>query len=155
FQVNLSGAVNATINDGQGIGTIINDDLPPGFSINDVSTIEGNSGTKDLVFTVSLAGATEVEARVNFATVDGSAQAGSDYLASAGTVVFAPGETSKPVPIQVLGDTTFEADEVFYVQLSDAVRGTVVRSPGKGTILNDDVLPTVSIADVKVNEGNS
>src|SRR5262249_13141133 len=89
------------------------------------------------------------------ATVDGTAVAGSDYIATAGTLVFASGETTKTIPIQVIGDTIYEADEVFYVQLSDPAQGTIDRGLGKGTILNDDVLPKVSIADVQVREGNS
>ena len=81
--------------------------------------------------------------------------AGSDYLATAGTLVFAPGETTKFIPVAVLGDTTFEPDEVFYVQLSSPVQAAIDVGQGKCTILNDDVLPTISIAGVQVKEGNS
>ena len=45
YIVNLSGPVNATIDDGQGLGTITDDDAPPALSVNDVAITEGNTGT--------------------------------------------------------------------------------------------------------------
>jgi uncharacterized repeat protein (TIGR01451 family) len=154
FVVNLTSPTSATTAKAQGVGTIKDDDPAPVLAINDATLYEGKSGTTNAIFTVTLAGQTALEARVNFATVDGNAIAGRDYIATAGTLVFAPGETSKNVPIQVIGSTVFEPTKVFYVGLSDSVAATLGRTPGKGTILNDNVLPSVSVADVTVKEGD-
>ena len=75
---------------------------------------------------------------VAYATADGTASATSDYIAAAGTLTFAPGETAKTVTVLVRGDTTVEPDETFRLVLSGAVNATVVGSVGTGTILNDD-----------------
>lgn len=158
FAVNLSNPTNATIADGQGIGTIKNDDLaasPPGISINDVAVTEGNSGTTDAIFTVSLSAVSSSTVTVNFATADGTATAGSDYQSRTGTLSFAPGETSKTITVAVNGDTTFESNETFFVNLSSAANASITDNQGVGTINNDDSPPTLSINDVAVTEGNS
>ncbi len=79
FFVNLSGAVNATITDPQGQGTIVNDDVS--FSIDDVTHLEGNSGTTSFVFTVTKIGTVSGSRTVQYATADGTATAPSDYTA--------------------------------------------------------------------------
>ena len=119
---------------GQGIGTIKDDDTATALSISDVSVAEGNIGTTAAVFTVSLAGASASTVTVNYATADGTAQAGSDYVAANGSLSFAPGETSKTITVQVNGDTTYELDETFTVNLSGAVNATVSKAQGTGTI---------------------
>ena len=155
-RVNLSAATNATIADGTGLGTIHNDDNQPTISINDVSLLEGNSGTTAFVFTVSLSNASSQTITVNFATADGSATlADSDYQGGAGSVTFAPGTTSQTITVLVNGDTKFEPDETFTVNLSAAVNATIADGSGLGTIRNDDNQPTISINDVSLLEGNS
>jgi hypothetical protein len=137
--VNLSNPTNATITDAQGTGTITNDDAPPGLSINDISTVEGNSGTTDYVFTVSLASASGLSVSVTVQTVDGTATAGSDYGAVAATLLtFAPGETSKQFTVTVNGDNSDELTETFNVVLSSPVNATIGDNTGIGTITNDD-----------------
>src|SRR5207237_4136069 len=74
----------------------------------------------------------------DFATVDGTATAGSDYVAGSGTLSFAPGETTKTVTVSVVGDLAHEADETFFVDLSHAAGVAIVRSRGVGTIVDDD-----------------
>ena len=75
---------------------------------------------------------------VNFATANDTAKAGEDYVASAGTISFAPGETSKTIAISVKGDRRNEADERFFVNLSGASGGLIVDGIGIGTIIDDD-----------------
>ena len=138
FFVNLSSPSGATLFDGQGLGTILNDDGPV-LRINDVSKAEGNSGTTAFSFTVTLSPASASEVKVNYATANGTATtAGSDYAAAKGTLTFAPGETSKPVTVNVTGDTNQEANETFYVNLSSATGATLFDAQGRGTILDDD-----------------
>jgi hypothetical protein len=142
FKVNLSQANNATIADGQGVGTIIdNDDSTPvlsQLSINDVSVTEGDSGTKNATFTVNLSAPSSQSVSVNYATANDTAIAGSDYTAKSGTLSFNPGQTSKTFTVPILGDTTVEGNETFKVNLSQATNATIGDSQGVGTILNND-----------------
>lgn len=141
FSVNLSGAVNATIADNQGIGTILNDDnTQPGISINDVSLNEGNSGTTAFAFTVNLSPASSQAVTVNFGTANGTAIAPGDYVSVPATtlVTFGAGETSKQISVFVTGDTTIEPNENFTVNLSNPSNAVISDNQGVGTIINDD-----------------
>jgi len=161
FNVNLSSATGATISDSQGVGTILNDDVPttsPSVSIADVSLTEGNSGVKPFGFVASLSAASGTPVTVNFATGDGTAFAGSDYAVNTGIITFAAGQTLTTVSVNVVGDTLVEANETFSVNLTTPVGAVISDSQGLGTIINDDVattLPSLSIADVSLTEGNS
>jgi hypothetical protein len=140
FFVNLTSAEGATIADGQGVGTIVDDDVAlPAISISDASVVEGNSGARQMMFTVSLSQASTQEVRVNFATANGTATTGNlDYAAESGTLRFAAGETSRTITVLILGDKKKESDETFLVNLSAAANGTIADGQGVGTILNDD-----------------
>lgn len=116
-------------------------------AVGDVTVSEGNSGTTNAVFTISLGQAAPATASVDWATQDGSAVAGSDYTAASGTVTFAPGETTKTVTVAVTGDTTKEPDETFGLNLSNPVGTRVARANAVGTIVNDDS-PQASAAQV-------
>jgi Calx-beta domain/Right handed beta helix region len=157
FAVNLGGPVNATIADAQGVGTITNDDTAalPTLSINDVTVTEGNSGTTNAVFTVALSAASSQVVTVAWATANGTAIAGSDYVAATGTLTFAANTTSRTIAVAVKGDTTSEANEVFYVNLSNPAKATLADSQGKGTITNDDAAPSLSISNVTLTEANT
>lgn len=112
----------------------------PSVTIDDVSQNEGDSGTLGMTFTVTLTGASEQGATVDYATADGTATAGSDYVATNGTVTFAAGSTprTQSVVVTVNGDTAFEADETFFVNLTSPVNSTISDAQGQGTIVNDD-----------------
>jgi subtilisin family serine protease len=157
FFVNLAGAANATLADAQGVGTINDDDVAlPSLSINDVSVTEFDSGTTGANFTVSLSAPSAQTVTVSYTTANGTATAGSDYVAASGTVTFAPYSILQFLPITVNGDTTVEANETFYVNLSVPTNATIGDAQGVGTINNDDeALPALSINDVAVAEGNS
>ncbi|MBI2391069.1 MAG: hypothetical protein HYV09_15865 [Deltaproteobacteria bacterium] len=154
FVVNLSAPVNATIADGQGTGTITNDDPLPSIVINNVGRGEGNSGTSAFVFAVTLSAPSGRAVTVNYATADNGATAGTDYTAASGTITFAPGTTTQSITVLVSGDTTIEPNEQFLVNLSGAVSATIADPQGIGLIFNDDGAPTLSINDVTVTEGN-
>ena len=155
FSVNLSTATNATIADSQGAGTIANDDGQPSISINNVTVTEGNAGTVTATFTVSLSALSGLTTTVNFQTTDGSATAGADYASASGTVTFAAAQLTRTINVTVNGETMFEPNETFNVNLSGAVNATIADGQGVGTITNDDLQPTISIADLSVNEGDS
>jgi hypothetical protein len=153
FFVNVTGVVNAVVVDGQGIGTITDDDPQPSLSINDVTVVEGNAGSTNAVFTVTLGAASGQTVTVAYATADGTATAGVDYAATIGTATFAPGSTTQAVTVPVLGDTAPEANETFVVNLSAPTNATIGDAQGTGTITDDDT--TLSIGDVTVTEGDA
>jgi hypothetical protein len=113
---------------------------PPSISISDVSVIEGAAGTTTTAnFVVTLSTAWGQPVSVNFATADGTATAAdSDYVATSGTLTFAPGELSKAISVTVVGDAKAEANETFQLMLSSAFNGILARSSATGTITNDD-----------------
>jgi hypothetical protein len=138
FYVNLTAPTNATITDAQGLGTIVNNDPAPTLSINSVSVAEGNTGTKNETFTVTLSAVSGKTVTVNYATANGTAVTPSDYVTGSGTLTFAPGETTKTINVVVNGDTAIEANETFNVNLSVPVNATIATGLGVGTITNDD-----------------
>jgi hypothetical protein len=154
YSVALSGATNAALGDAQGAGTIADDDPLPSISVADVTVIEGNSGTTNAVFTLTLSAPSGRTATVGYASANGSAAAGSDYTAATGTATFAAGATTASVTVAVAGDLGVEADETFVLNLSAPSNATIARAQATATIQSDDV-PTVSIADVSVAEGAS
>ncbi|MCI0690404.1 IPT/TIG domain-containing protein [candidate division KSB1 bacterium] len=155
FFVNLSNPANATIADNQGQGTIIDDDSPPSISINDVTVTEGNAGTIDAVFTVTLSAASGQVVTVDYATSDGTAAAGSDYVAASGTLTFSPGTTTQTIAVAVNGESLDEPNEAFFVNVSNPANATIADNQGQGTIVDDDPSPAISINDVTVTEGNT
>ena len=140
FTVNLSNPTGALIADRTGVGTIVNDDTElPRITISDVSKREGRNGSTLFVFTVSLSAPATSQVTVRYATADGTAKAGEDYVAATGTLSFAAGETTKTITIKVKGDRKLEADEYFYLDLFDNSSNSLfTKSRGIGTILNDD-----------------
>ncbi len=157
FLVNLSNPTNATILDNLGVGTINNDDAKPTISIDDVAENEGNAGTTTTQFTITLSATSVQTITVDYATADNTATtADSDYIAvTTTTVTFNPGETDKTVDITINGDTKDEADETFFVNLTNPTNATILDNQGEGTITNDDTAPTISIDNVTENEGNA
>jgi hypothetical protein len=120
--------------------TITDDDAAPGISINNVNVTEGNAGTKNAVFGISLSAVSSLPITVNYATSNGTAVEPGDYQAVTSTLVtFNPGQISKNVTILVNGDTDVESDETYFVDLSGATNATIADNQGLGTILNDDV----------------
>ena len=128
----------------------------PDITINNVSISEGDSGTKTVDFTVALSAANNFQiVTVNYATADGTASSPSDYQSTSGQLMFNPGETSKPVTVTIVGDTTLESNETFFVNLTNPVNAVILDGQGQGTITEDEVAPMLSINDVSMNEGNS
>ena len=126
----------------------------PSISVRDAVVVEGNSGTTQATFVVALSGPSAQSVSFSFATANGTATAGSDYIASSGAAAFAPGEVEKPVVVLVNGDTVDEQQETFFLNISNVQNATIGSNQGTGFI-NDDDGPTISISDVAVTEGNS
>jgi len=112
----------------------------PSLSINDVTVLEGNSGTVNASFTVSLSAPSSQIVSVSFATANGTATAGSDYVAASGTATFPIGVTTQPVTVAVNGDVVTESNEAFFVNLSNPTNATLADAQGIGTITDDDAV---------------
>ena len=144
---------NAEIGTSSGTGTITDDD--PKFSIADASATEGDTGSVNMTFTVTLSGAGNSQYTVDYASSDGTATAGADYTAVSGTLTFAAGVTSRTLTVSVTGDTANEANETLTVTLSNASAGTAIATAtGTGTITDNDT-PSFSIDSPSVAEGDS
>jgi hypothetical protein len=136
--VNLSAAANATLVDGHGVATIMDDE--PRISISNVTKGEGKKGQTTLfTFTVTLSAPYDQPVTMSYRTANWIAAAREDYVAKSGTLTFAPGETTKTITIEVKGDSKWEADECFFLDLfGNSNNSLFTRKRGIGTILNDD-----------------
>ena len=158
-QLTLSNSANAVIETRTGTGTIINDDgEAPTVSIDSPSVSEGDDGSTDLTFTVTLSAASGRAVTVDYADAGtGTATPGTDYaVLDAGTLTLEPGETGKTIAVSVTGDVLDEADETVAVTLSDAGNATIGTATGTGTITDDDAAPTsitLTVDDDGVGEG--
>jgi len=130
-------------------------DPPVTIATSDCSVTEGDAGQAMCTFAVSLSAATGQAVSVGYATADGTAVAGQDYLASSGTLTFPAGVTTRTVAVPVIGDLMDEANETFSLALSSPVNGTIADGVGAGTIVDNDPQPTVSVADCAVVEGDT
>ncbi len=138
IRLQLLSATAGTLGCMSGTHVLLNVDVLPNLSINDVTLSEGSNGMTNFVFTVSLSKASGQPVTLSYQTGNGSAVKPGDYAGKAGTLTFAPNETSKTITVAVVGDTLSEADETFTVDLSNAAGATISDGQGQGTILNDD-----------------
>jgi hypothetical protein len=148
-----------TVADGNGgtaTGTVnVTVQAKPSITIADSNVVEGNSGTVNATVNVSLSHAVMAPVTVRYATANGIARSGSDYIATSGTLTFAAGETSKPVVVKVIGETTKERDETFAVGLSLPTNATIARTTAFVTIVDDDSTPTATLSGSTTSEGGS
>ncbi|HTY39447.1 MAG TPA: Calx-beta domain-containing protein [Bacteroidota bacterium] len=156
FSVNLSNPSNGLFgNSSSGVVTIVNDDGLPKLWISNASMKEGDGGSKPMQFAVRLQKNMLTTVTVSYATVNGTALAGRDYVAASGTLTFAPGETQKTISVSIIGDLLNEPDETFFVKLSNPSGAQIQDGSATGTIQNDDAKPVLSVSNVTVTEGNS
>jgi len=113
-------------------------DGTPKITINDLRRREGNSGTTDFAFTVSLDTPSSDTVSVDYATANGSAGAGDDYIPASGTLTIPPGATQGQIVVKVRGDTNKESDETFFVNLTNPVKALLVDNQAIGIIADDD-----------------
>jgi len=113
----------------------------PAVTVSDVAVAEGNSGTLNAVFTLNLSAPTANGQVVTFdyVTANGSASAGSDYVAKSGTFSIPAGATSQTLAVAINGDTDNESDETFFLNLQKPANARLMDLQGMGTIQNDDL----------------
>ncbi len=113
------------------------------LSIGNATVTEGDAGTTNATFTVSLSQPVTKTVTVQYATANSTAKAGEDYIAASGTLTFNPGDTTKTLSVSVKGDTLSEPDETFFVSLSNASKAVIADAKAAGTIRNNDTKATI------------
>lgn len=157
FFVNLSNATNGTITDAQGQGTIQNDDgaALPTLSISDARLIEGDEGTTQMTFTVTVSGGPAGGVNAHYSTFNGSAQGpppegteliphANDYVPEQGNInnlllrTSPEGDPQFVITIGIVGDTFKEPNQYFTVRLDTPVGATIARGTGYGIIIDEE-----------------
>ena len=137
--LSLAAPVNATLADDLGKGTVADDDAAPSLSVSDVTVDEGGAGTTSYRSVYArLSAPSGRTVTVSWATANGMATAGEDYLAGQGTLTFQPGEIEKFLVVGVRGDDVVEPDETFVAALSNPSWAILADPSGLVTIRNDD-----------------
>ncbi len=147
FTASLSLPSGAAIADFSGVATIVDDDAPvalPTLSISDAVATEGDAGTVNAVFTVTLSAASGQQVSVLATATNGTAMQPGDFAPVSTTVTFAAGVTSQTVTVPVVGDTQAEGNETFTVTLSQESGATIADGTGLGTILDNEVTVTIT-----------
>jgi Calx-beta domain/Domain of unknown function (DUF4214) len=156
FYIKLSNAVTPEVVGADGVCAVTIVDPNNGTVLFNtaVSKTEGNTGTTNLLATVSLTVAIGQTVTVNYQTVAISATSGVDYVPATGSLTFPPGVLDQTVAIPIIGDTIDEPDEQLFIQLTNAVNAgiSVGSNPPRITILDDDAAPAISVSDVGVIE---
>ncbi len=143
FTFSLVNPVNANLSTSSATGFILDNDLPPSISIDSPTpVIEG----ANLTFTVTLSAPSEQMITVDYASADGSAVSGSDYIAVVGTLSFNPGELTKTIDVTTLADGDVEGTESFTISLSNPVNSTIATSIGSGTLSDASIAAPTSIS---------
>lgn len=126
----------------------------PSVSVSDASVTEGNSGQVSARFTFTLSAPVATGVTLSLATAHGSAS-GADYVGATASFLIPAGQTQATYDVRVRGDTISERNEVFALNILSANGAWVADGQGVATILNDDPLPTLDVADIQVSEGNA
>jgi len=151
----LFNPTNALINRAAAVATIYNDDTARVLLSGNVSITEGQSGLKNADFQVQLTNPSTTQFRITASTSNGTATAGTDYTSTTSLITFAPGTTTATFKVPILADRIFEANENFWVRLSNPQGGWISIPQVQGFIVNDDPKPQMSVSDVTVTEGNA
>jgi hypothetical protein len=156
FQLTLSNPIGGAVLTAPSAATINitdNDLMPNVRVVQTASIVEGNSGTQNIAVDVTLSTPSIQTVTVNFATSDGTATAGSDYVASSGTLTIPAGSSSATINIPINGDTSVEPNETFTVTLSNATNvAFIANTVANVTIVNDDATVQFNNAAISVNE---
>ena len=149
FRLEVTGAVNAQRDDSVGVATIIDDDGLVQVLVDDPDSVYEGDGAS-VVFTVRLSRAEGTNpVTVVYSTADGTATSGSDYTAATSqTLTFAATETVKTVSVPLVNDDVVESAETFRLVLSSpSSNAELGDDQATALIIDDDSLPTLSVAD--------
>jgi CSLREA domain-containing protein len=120
--------------------------VPPALNVfvNESSITEGNSGTQTLAFTVRQSATTVSAISFDYATANGTASAGSDYVATSGTAIIPAGQLNTTINVTVNGDTVGEGNETLLLNLTNISQAGNSTASGTGTIIDDDLQTTTT-----------
>ncbi len=118
----------------------------PKITVLPATTVEADEDST-IDFEVMLSWDYTQEVKVDYQTIEETAEEAIDFVAQNGTITFAPGEASKIISIPVIGESIFEGDETFKIELANPVNASILVGGAQGTIKNDDdinelVIPT-------------
>jgi hypothetical protein len=147
YRLRLHGPTNATLGDGVGDGTILDDDTDPTISVTPANPSVGEAAGP-AGFNVTLSQSSTKTVTVAWQTAAGTAASGTDYTAQAPAVLtFAPGVTTLPISVAITNDALDEPNETFLVTLSSPSESTINVGSTTATIVDDDATPTLAVAD--------
>jgi hypothetical protein len=138
FTLELRDVTGAAVVDGVGLGTILENELQPTLSVNDISIIEGDSGTKDAIFTVSLSGPSSNTVSFGVGLTNGTAVEAEDFQGVGGGELISAGQTTRTISVPIIGDTISEASETFFLNLANPANATISDNQGIATIIDDE-----------------
>ena len=145
FTVDITAATNATVDRDNATVTITDDDGPR-LSVADLKIDESTTEQANTArFEVTLNPTSTDTVTVQYATSDGTAQAGLDYTQTSGTLTFAPGDATAYIDVAILHDDLDEHDETLTLTLDAPTNAALDRATATATISDDDDMPTVSI----------
>ncbi len=127
----------------------------PCLSVADATFTEGDAGEGEGEFVVTLSDASDKTVKVNYFLGGFPATAGRDFRGASGTLTFAPGTTSQRVRVAILGDILDEDAESFRITLRSPLNALLHDGEALGNIIDDDPVPSISVADASAPEGNS
>ena len=126
----------------------------PSVSINDATLTEGDTGTKNATLTITLSKVSNQTISINAIPFNGSARSPGDYTSGGVRLVFDPGQVSKTFSVPIKGDLLNETNETIFVILSSPVNVNISRGRGVITIVDNDPIPSITIDNVSIGEGN-
>jgi hypothetical protein len=147
----FSPSANALIGNNLTFATIIDNDAPTGTPVVSINDFVVDEATREASFFITLNRPSAGVVSMNYATANGSALAGSDYVATSGTLSFAPGEVAKTVKVTLTNDSLPELSEAFNLVLSSLVGATALDAVGTAIIHENDA-PQVSNSKVSVDD---
>jgi len=159
FLVLSSPSANATIADSFGLATIIDNDAPSGTPVVSINDFVVDEAGKEAAFVITLDRPSTSAVTMNYATQNGTALAGADFVTKSGSLSFAPGETAKTVKVTLTNDAAFENAEAFNLALSAITNATTLDGVGTATIFENDAAVVgnsrISVDDVAVDESQT
>src|SRR6185369_12888969 len=145
------------ISDGSATIKVLDNDAIPSVSVDDVTVTEGDTpfNPASATFTISLSSPTANTVSLNYAAANGTAIVGEDFDGNQGVLTLGGATMSKTITVSIIGDTTFEPDETFFLNLTNVNNATVADGQGKGTIVNNDPIPAMTISDAFASESSN
>jgi uncharacterized protein (TIGR03437 family) len=127
----------------------------PSVSMGAASVMEGNAGTLPANFPLTLSSSINRQITLSYSITNGTASAGSDFNGSTTPIAIDAGALTGSVAVPIIGDQTFEPDETFTINLTSSLNAFILNGQALGTILNDDPIPSLTISDASITEGDA